>query len=120
MTKTEDQDPFTLFNDWMKEAEASEPNDPNAVALATANAEGQPAVRMVLLKAVDENGFVFYTNLESNKGHDLEENPKASMLFHWKSLRRQIRIDPRRHGRPAFQQDGLLSSILSAKTIIYS
>lgn len=93
MTNIKDQDPFTLFNDWLAEAEKSEPNDPNAVALATANAEGQPSVRMVLLKSVDQDGFVFYTNLESNKGHDLAENPKAALLFHWKSLRRQIRVE---------------------------
>jgi len=93
MTNIEDQNPFDLFNDWLREAEESEPNDPSAVALATANKDGQPSVRMVLLKEVDENGFIFYTNIESNKGHDLAENPKAAMLFHWKSLRRQIRIE---------------------------
>lgn len=93
MTNVENQDPIALFQSWLKEAEESEPNDPNAVALATANAEGQPSVRMVLLKGMDARGFVFYTNLESNKGSDLAENPKASMLFHWKSLRRQVRVE---------------------------
>ncbi len=93
MTNIENQDPIVSFNEWMREAEESEPNDPSAMALATANADGQPSVRMVLLKAVDDTGFVFYTNLESNKGKDLAENPKAALLFHWKSLRRQIRVE---------------------------
>lgn len=87
------QNPFEQFGIWMAEAEESEINDPNGMALATANKDGQPAVRMVLLKGYDENGFVFYTNLESNKGKDLEENPKAALLFHWKSKRRQIRVE---------------------------
>lgn len=91
------EDPFVLFADWMAEAEASEVNDANAMALATADADGMPAVRMVLLKGVDEpeadpRGFVFYTNLESNKGRDLAANPKAALCFHWKSLRRQVRV----------------------------
>lgn len=93
MADIKDRDPFELFDDWMKEAEASEPNDANAMALATADADGQPAVRMVLLKGVDAQGFVFYTNLESNKGKDLAANPKAAVLFHWKSLRRQVRVE---------------------------
>ncbi len=93
MADIKDRDPFEIFGEWLKEAEKSEPNDPNAVALATANADGQPAVRMVLLKGYDPQGFVFYTNLESNKGQDLTANPQAAMLFHWKSLRRQVRIE---------------------------
>lgn len=93
MADIKDRNPFDVFGDWFAEAGESEPNDPNAVALATAGADGQPAVRMVLLKGYDEQGFVFYTNLESNKGKDLGENPKAAMLFHWKSLRRQVRIE---------------------------
>ena len=93
MADIKDRNPFDVFADWFAEAGESEPNDPNAVALATADASGQPAVRMVLLKGYDEQGFVFYTNLESNKGRDLAENPKAAMLFHWKSLRRQVRIE---------------------------
>jgi len=93
MADIKDRDPFELFGEWLEEAEKSEPNDPNAVALATANADGQPAVRMVLLKGYDSQGFVFYTNLESNKGLDLAANPQAAMLFHWKSLRRQVRIE---------------------------
>ncbi len=87
------KDPMPLFHEWMAAAEKSEPNDPNGMALATATADGRPSVRMVLLKAADEHGFVFYTNLESRKGSELAANPHASLLFHWKSLRRQIRID---------------------------
>jgi pyridoxamine 5'-phosphate oxidase len=86
-------DPISLFSEWFAEAEASESNDPNAVALATVNAEGQPAVRMVLLKGHDAEGFVFYTNQQSRKADDLASNPRAALLFHWKSLRRQIRIE---------------------------
>ena len=85
-------DPLELFSRWMKEAEASEPNDPSAVALATATPDGMPSVRMVLMKGVDERGFSFYTNSESQKGEELRQNPWASMCFHWKSLRRQVRI----------------------------
>ena len=86
-------DPFQLFDEWFAEAAASEPNDPNAMALATADSVGNPSVRMVLLKGHGPDGFVFYTNEESNKGRDLEENPSAALLFHWKSLRRQVRIE---------------------------
>lgn len=86
------EDPFALFGDWMAEAEAHEPNDPNAMALATVDVSGLPNVRMVLLKGIHDDGFVFYTNLESAKGHELDANPKAALCFHWKSLRRQIRI----------------------------
>ncbi|RZM20651.1 MAG: pyridoxamine 5'-phosphate oxidase [Sphingomonas sp.] len=86
-------DPFALFDAWLSEAEASEPNDPNAVALATADAAGRPAVRMVLLKGHGRDGFVFYTNRESDKAQDLAANAQAALLFHWKSLRRQIRIE---------------------------
>jgi pyridoxamine 5'-phosphate oxidase len=87
------ENPFELFRSWLAEAEPGEPNDPNAVALATADARGRPSVRMVLLKDVDERGFVFYTNLESRKGEQLAANPFAAMVFHWKSLRRQVRIE---------------------------
>ena len=86
-------DPIELFKIWMEEAKASEPNDPNALALATADKNSIPSVRMVLLKDFSKKGFVFYTNLESKKGNELKENPKASMCFHWKSLLRQIRIN---------------------------
>ncbi|MDO8606057.1 MAG: pyridoxamine 5'-phosphate oxidase [Phaeospirillum sp.] len=85
--------PLPLFHDWMAEAEAHETNDPNAMALATVDAAGRPSVRMVLLKAAEESGFVFYTNLESRKGRELAENPFAALCFHWKSLRRQIRVE---------------------------
>ena len=85
-------DPFALFDAWLKEALQKEPNDANAMALATADADGLPDVRMVLLKDVDPGGFVFYTNLESAKGQELAANPKAALLFHWKSLRRQVRV----------------------------
>ncbi|TPG10008.1 pyridoxamine 5'-phosphate oxidase [Sphingomonas oligophenolica] len=85
--------PFALFDTWFAEAKASEPNDPNAMALATADGAGRPAVRMVLLKGHGPDGFVFYTNRESNKAADLRENMAAALLFHWKSLRRQVRIE---------------------------
>jgi len=86
-------DPFALFGQWMAEAEAAEINDPNAMALATADSQGRPSLRMVLLKDAGPDGFVFYTNLESRKGGELAENPHAALLFHWKSLRRQIRVE---------------------------
>lgn len=86
-------DPIALFRSWMSEAESREPNDPNAVALATATADGAPSVRMVLLKGLDERGFAFYTNAESRKGKELAGNPRAAMCFHWKSLRRQVRVE---------------------------
>jgi len=87
------QDPFQLFDIWYAEARQSEPNDSNAMALATADAEGRPSVRMVLLKGHGPDGFVFYTNRESRKAGEMEANPHAALLFHWKSLRRQIRIE---------------------------
>ena len=86
------EDPIQLFNEWMEEAKKTEPNDPNAVSLATSNKNNIPSVRMVLLKEFNQNGFVFYTNLNSQKGNELKENPNAAMCFHWKSLLRQIRI----------------------------
>jgi pyridoxamine 5'-phosphate oxidase len=89
---TESGEPFKLFAEWLKEAEASEPNDPNAVALATVDEDGLPNVRMVLLKGFDEDGFVFYTNFESQKGREILGQKKAAMCFHWKSLRRQVRL----------------------------
>ena len=87
-----EDDPFKVFKQWMSEAEKNEINDPNAVALATVNEFNQPDVRMVLLKEFNNNGFIFFTNLESKKGSDLKKIPKASMCFHWKSLLRQVRI----------------------------
>ncbi len=89
---TEAEEPFRLFDVWFAEAAASEPNDPNAMALATADADGLPNLRMVLLKGHDADGFVFYTNTQSQKGEELAGNPQAALLFHWKSLRRQIRV----------------------------
>jgi pyridoxamine 5'-phosphate oxidase len=85
-------DPIALFVAWMKAAEASELNDASAAALATATRDGMPSVRMVLMKQVDQRGFCFYTNAESQKGVELAENPRAAMCFHWKSLLRQVRI----------------------------
>ena len=85
-------DPIKLFKVWMDEAKKSEPNDPNALSLATSNKDNLPSVRMVLLKEFNQKGFVFYTNLNSQKGNELKENPNAAMCFHWKSLLRQIRI----------------------------
>ena len=84
-------DPFALFQDWLKEAEGAEPSDPNAMALATASPDGIPNVRMVLLKGVDANGFVFYSNAESAKGGELAANPFAAINFHWKTLRKAVR-----------------------------
>jgi pyridoxamine 5'-phosphate oxidase len=85
-------DPFEIARGWLAEAEKSEPNDPNAVALSTVDADGMPNVRMVLLKEISEDGFIFYTNYNSAKGRELTANPKAAMVLHWKSLRRQVRI----------------------------
>jgi pyridoxamine 5'-phosphate oxidase len=115
-------DPIALFNIWMKKAESSEPNDPGAAALATASRDGTPSVRMVLVKQIDERGFCFYTNAESQKGLELAENSRAAMCFHWKSLRRQVRIagtvtelsaaeaDDYFHSRPRLSQLGAVAS----------
>lgn len=89
---TDENEPFALFGTWLKEAEGTEINDPNALALATVDETGLPNVRMVLLKGYDVDGFVFYTNFESQKGRELLGQQKAAMVFHWKSLRRQVRI----------------------------
>lgn len=86
-------DPFALFDAWYREARTTEPNDSNAMALATVGADGQPSLRMVLLKGYGAEGFTFYTNRESRKAGELETTPRAALLFHWKSLRRQIRIE---------------------------
>src|ERR1700734_1112475 len=86
-------DPVQLYGLWLKEAEASEPNDANAAALATSTADGHPSVRMVLVKRADERGFCFFTNAESRKGTELEANPQAALCFHWKTLRRQVRVE---------------------------
>ena len=87
------ENPHTLFDIWFAEAKVSEPNDPEAMALATVDADGRPSVRMVLLKGHDDDGFIFYTNMQSRKGEALSVNRQAALLFHWKSLRRQIRIE---------------------------
>jgi pyridoxamine 5'-phosphate oxidase len=89
----ESKDPIALFKDWLKEAESSEPNDPNAAALATATPDGRPGVRMVLVKRVDERGFCFFTNAQSRKGVQLHSNPWAALCLHWKTLRRQVRVE---------------------------
>ena len=86
-------DPIHLFDTWMEEAKKTELNDPNAVSLATSSKNNVPSVRMVLLKDFNQNGFVFYTNLDSQKGHELKQNPNVAMCFHWKSLLRQIRVN---------------------------
>ncbi|WP_119166507.1 pyridoxamine 5'-phosphate oxidase [Algihabitans albus] len=87
------EDPFGLFEAWLEEAKSQEVNDPNAMALATVGPDGMPAQRMVLLKDVSDGGFVFYTNYESRKGTQILSHPKAALLFHWKSLRRQVRVE---------------------------
>ncbi len=86
-------DPIALFRKWLADAEAAEPNDPNAAALSTATRDGAPSVRMVLVKRLDERGFAFFTNAESRKGRELAANPRAALCFHWKSLRRQVRVE---------------------------
>src|SRR5215470_2418194 len=89
----EKADPLELFGEWYAEAEKSEPNDPSAMSVATVGPDGTPSLRMVLLKGYDASGFVFYTNHESRKGRQLLGHPKAALLFHWKSLRRQVRLE---------------------------
>jgi len=108
-------EPFNLFSEWMNEAEAHELNDPNAMALATSDGDGMPNVRMVLLKGLDPveaatRGFVFYTNLESAKGGELAGNPQAALLFHWKSLRRQVRVRGLVHSVSAEEADAYYRS----------
>lgn len=103
-------DPFRLFDEWFAEAQASEPNDPNAMALATADSVGNPSVRMVLLKGHGPEGFVFYTNEESHKGQDLKENPSAALLFHWKTLRCQVRIEGEVESVPDEQADAYFAT----------
>lgn len=92
MSFTERTEPYALFSEWLADAEKSEPNDPNTLALASVDPDGLPNVRMVLLKGLDERGFVFYTNFESAKGSEIRQSMKAAMCFHWKSLRRQVRV----------------------------
>jgi len=110
MTVDGAKDPLALFGEWLKEAEKHEPNDPNAMAVATSTPDGRPSVRMVLLKGFDAAGFVFYTNLESQKGEELHANPQASLCLHWKSLRRQVRIDGNVEAVTAAEADAYFAS----------
>jgi pyridoxamine 5'-phosphate oxidase len=103
-------DPFQLFDTWFAEAQAGEANEPEAMAVATSGADGQPSVRMVLLKAHGPDGFVFYTHEQSAKGADLTENPRAALLFHWKSLRRQIRVEGAVQRTSAAEADAYFAS----------
>lgn len=103
-------DPFALFDEWFGKARSSEPNDPEAMALATAGTDGQPHVRMVLLKGHSRDGFVFYTNDKSAKGEQLASNPRAALLFHWKSLRRQVRIEGPVERLPAESADSYFAT----------
>jgi pyridoxamine 5'-phosphate oxidase len=93
MTVTTSGDPISLFKDWLADAERSEPNDPNAMTLATATPDGAATARMILLKGVDDRGFTFYTNLGSRKAEHLSANPRAALCFYWKSLKRQVRVE---------------------------
>lgn len=93
MFENRPDDPYVLFDEWYAQAEASEPNDPNALCLATADAQGRPSARMMLMKGVDARGFTFYTNFESRKGEQMLENPAAAICFYWKSLGRQVRAE---------------------------
>ena len=104
------EDPLSLFAAWFSEARSSEINDPEAVALATATPSAAPSVRMVLMKHFDAEGFVFYTNAQSRKGDELIANPQAAMLFHWKSLRRQVRIEGRVSEVPSEMADAYFAS----------
>ena len=105
-----DTDPFASFDAWFADAQRSEPNDPNAMALATATPAGAPSLRMVLLKGHGPDGFVFYTNFESRKGAELAGNPQAALLFHWKSLRRQVRVEGRVEQVSAVEADAYFAS----------
>ena len=105
-----DGDPFALFAAWFAEARSCEPNDPNAMALATATRDAAPSLRMVLLKGHGVDGFVFYTNFESRKGGELAANPQAALLFHWKSLRRQVRVEGRVEEVTAAEADAYFAS----------
>jgi pyridoxamine 5'-phosphate oxidase len=93
MANDQDRDPVELFREWLARAHETEPNDPTAMTLATVGPSGAPSARLVLLKEVDDRGFVFYTNADSRKGLEIAQNPMVSLVFHWKSLRRQVRID---------------------------
>jgi pyridoxamine 5'-phosphate oxidase len=103
-------DPYALFDAWMAEAARTEPNDPNAMSLATATPDGRPSVRIVLLKGRDDRGFVFYTNKESRKGNELSENPHAALLFFWKELHRQVRVEGKVEHVTAAEADAYFAS----------
>jgi pyridoxamine 5'-phosphate oxidase len=105
-----EEDPFALFEAWLREATASEPNDPNAMTLSTVDGDGMPDARMVLLKDLDARGFVFYTNLESAKGRELIANPKAALSFHWKTLRRAVRVRGDAHSVTDAEADAYFAS----------
>ena len=107
---TAGDDPIALFARWMAAAEASEPNDPDAVCLATATADGRPAARMVLLKGADARGFVFHSHYDGRKGAEMERNPHAALCFHWKTLRRQVRVEGSVERVAAAESDGYYAS----------
>lgn len=103
-------DPHALFDTWFAEAKAAEPNDPDAMALATVGADGAPSVRMVLLKGHDPRGFAFYSNSESRKGREIAANPRAALAFHWKTLRRQVRVEGRIEPTGAAEADAYFAT----------
>jgi pyridoxamine 5'-phosphate oxidase len=113
----ESDDPLQLFDTWMKQAQESEPNDPNAAALATSTPDGRPSVRMVLAKQTGEQRFCFFTNAESRKGRELTENPRAALCFHWKTLRRQVRVEGKVSGLDANATDTYFHSRSRASQI---
>lgn len=110
MSVTQNEDPIELFKSWLADAEQSEPEYPNAMTLATADANGRPSARMVLLKDVDAEGFVFYTNLTSHKGRELQANPQAALVFYWKSLTRQVRVEGAIERVPDAEADAYFAS----------
>lgn len=114
---THTDDPIALFNAWYAEAAAQEPVNPDAVALATADADGRPSLRMVLLKGADAQGFVFYTNTESRKGQDLAQRPQAALCFYWKSLLRQVRVEGAVTQVSQIEADGYFASRARASQI---
>ena len=110
MTSSNNREPFDEFSRWFAEAQASEPRDANAMTVATVTPAGAPAARMILLKGVDEGGFVFYTNLDSRKGGEIAANPRVALCFHWKSLLRQVRIEGRAEPVTAAEADAYFAT----------
>ena len=110
MASSNNREPFDKFSRWFAEAQASEPRDANAMTVATVTSDGAPAARMILLKGVDERGFVFYTNLDSRKGGEIAANPRVALCFHWKSLLRQVRIEGRAEPVTAAEADDYFAS----------